>query len=253
MTHSKTHLLVGANSTIAKAYAEKLLASGAHLHLVARSLPSLEDHFKEALDEGRVTLSAADVLDPDALKGAVLNADLSADRPLCSLTYFPGSIPLKSFGAFSKEDIEQEMGVNTYGAFYSAQAALPLLKKAAQETGSPSSITFISSVAARKGFMKHALIAMAKAGLEGLSVALAKELAPHVRVNCIAPSLTDTSLAKPLLSAEAVAKSLAAAHPLKRLGTADDIASALMFLNSDQASWITGQTLGIDGGRSSLD
>ena len=101
--------------------------------------------------------------------------------------------------------------------------------------------------------MKHALISTCKAALEGLTVALAKELSPHIRVSCIAPSLTKTALSESLVSAPAVAKALGDAHAMKRLGEATDIASAIEFLISQKSSWITGQIIPVDGGRSTLD
>ena len=115
------------------------------------------------------------------------------------------------------------------------------------------SIVFFSTVAANKGFPNHSIIAAAKSGIEGLTRSLAAELAPHVRVNCIAPSLTKTPLSSQLLSNDTVAKAIAAAHPLGRLGEAEDIAQAAAFLLSDASSWITGQIVSVDGGRGALD
>ena len=111
---------------------------------------------------------------------------------------------------------------------------------------------FRSSVAAQKGFTNHTIIASAKAAIEGLTVTLAAELSPSTRVNCIAPSLTDSKISHSMLKSEVVAEALAKAHPLKRLGEGNDSASLAKFLLSDESSWITGQIIGVDGGRSSL-
>jgi NAD(P)-dependent dehydrogenase (short-subunit alcohol dehydrogenase family) len=122
---------------------------------------------------------------------------------------------------------------------------------AALKTGGGAVVLF-SSVAASQGFPNHAIIGPAKAGVAGLTLSLAAELAPALRVNAIAPSLTDTPLAAPLTGNAVVAKGVAALHPLPRLGTADEMAALAAFLLSDDAGWITGQIIGVDGGRSTL-
>jgi NAD(P)-dependent dehydrogenase (short-subunit alcohol dehydrogenase family) len=114
------------------------------------------------------------------------------------------------------------------------------------------SVVLFSSIAASQGFGMHASIGMAKAAVSGLTLSLAAELAPAVRVNAIAPSLTQTPLSKNLWQNEAMAQSIAALHPIPRLGSADDMAALAAFLLSPEAAWITGQILGVDGGRSSL-
>ena len=114
------------------------------------------------------------------------------------------------------------------------------------------SIVLFSSVAAQKGFTNHAIIASAKAAVEGLTVTLAAEFAPSIRVNCIAPSLTDSKISQSMLKSEVVAEALAKAHPLKRLGEGKDSASLAGFLLGEGSSWVTGQIIGVDGGRSRL-
>ncbi len=113
-------------------------------------------------------------------------------------------------------------------------------------------MVLFSTVAVGQGFANHAVIAAAKGGVEGLVRSLAAELAPKVRVNAIAPSLTRTPLAAPLLQNETVAKAIAQLHPLQRLGEADDVASLAAFLLGPNSTWITGQVFGVDGGRSTL-
>ncbi len=114
------------------------------------------------------------------------------------------------------------------------------------------SIVLFSSVAAQKGFTNHTIIATAKAAIEGLTVTLAAEFAPSIRVNCIAPSLTNSKIAQSMLKNPIVAEALAKAHPLKRVGEGKDSAALAKFLLSDESSWVTGQIIGVDGGRSSL-
>ena len=114
------------------------------------------------------------------------------------------------------------------------------------------SIVMFSTVAARKGFMNHSIISSAKAAVEGLTVSLAAEFAPHVRVNCIAPSLSNSKIAAPMLKNEKMAESIARMHAMKRIGNGEDFSSIVSFLLSKESSWVTGQILGVDGGRSSV-
>jgi NAD(P)-dependent dehydrogenase (short-subunit alcohol dehydrogenase family) len=110
----------------------------------------------------------------------------------------------------------------------------------------------MSSVAVAQGFPAHASVSMAKGAVEGLTVALAAELAPRIRVNCIAPSLTRTPLAVGLTGSETMASAIAALHPIPRLGEPDDVAALGALLLDSEAGWITGQIIGVDGGRSML-
>ena len=114
------------------------------------------------------------------------------------------------------------------------------------------SIVLFSTVAVRRGFTNHSIVASAKGAIEGLTVSLAAEFAPNIRVNCIAPSLSKSKMATPMLKNEKMADSIAKMHPLKRVGEGSDSASVANFLLSDNSLWITGQILGVDGGRSSL-
>ena len=138
------------------------------------------------------------------------------------------------------------MKLNLYSAIEVIKGFQEDLKK------NSGSIVLFSSVAAQKGFTNHTIIATAKAAIEGLTVTLAAEFAPNIRVNCIAPSLTNSKIAQPMLKNPIVAEALAKAHPLKRVGEGKDSASIAKFLLSDESSWVTGQIIGVDGGRSSL-
>ena len=114
------------------------------------------------------------------------------------------------------------------------------------------SIVLFSTVAAQRGFANHAIIASTKAAVEGLTVSLAAEFAPSIRVNCIAPSLTNSKISNFLLKNEKVAEGIAKMHPMKRIGEGGDSASVAKFLLTEESSWITGQIIGVDGGRSSV-
>ena len=167
---------------------------------------------------------------------------------LHGLVYSVGSINLKPFSRVSEADMLKDFQINVVGAAMVIQQALKSLK-----ASGAASVVLISSVAATTGMSFHTSIATAKAGLEGFAKALAAELAnQQIRVNVIAPSLTDTPLAANLLSTDEKREASAKRHPLGRFGTTTDISSAITFLLSDESSWITGQVIAVDGGMGSL-
>ena len=166
---------------------------------------------------------------------------------LDGLVYCPGTIALKPFNRFSSTDFQQDFQLQVLGAISCIQSALPALKKSGN-----ASIILFSTVAVQQGLPFHSLVSTSKGAIEGLTRALAAELAPIVRVNAIAPSLTDTPLAENLLNSDAKREANAARHPLKRVGEAKDIAAMAAFLLSEQASWISGQIMHVDGGISAL-
>jgi 3-oxoacyl-[acyl-carrier protein] reductase len=164
-----------------------------------------------------------------------------------SIIFCPGSITLKPFHRITEEEFLADFHQNVLGAAKAIQFFLPRLKKSNQ-----ASIILFSSVAAQVGMMFHASVAISKGAIESLTKSLAAEYAPSIRVNCIAPSLTLTSLAEKLTSSPEKIENAAQRHPLKRIGTANDIAEMAVFLSSDKSSWITGQIFHVDGGMSSL-
>jgi NAD(P)-dependent dehydrogenase (short-subunit alcohol dehydrogenase family) len=163
------------------------------------------------------------------------------------LVYCPGAIQLKPFARISPEDFMQDYQLQVIGAIKIIQQVLPRLKNA-----SSASIVFFSTVAVQTGFNFHSIVAASKGAIEGLTKALAAELAPKIRVNCIAPSITNTPLASNLLNSEEKIAANAQRHPLKRIGRAEDLASLACFLLSDRSSWITGQIIHADGGMSAI-
>lgn len=164
------------------------------------------------------------------------------------LVYCPGTIRLRPFNRLKEEDFETDWRINFMGAVNAIQACLPAMKKA----DPPASIVLFSTVAVRTGMPFHASIASAKGALEGLTRSLAAEFAPKIRVNAVAPSLTDTNLAKTLLSDDNKRAAAGERHPLKRFGSVGDSASMAVFLLENQSSWITGQVLAVDGGMSAV-
>jgi 3-oxoacyl-[acyl-carrier protein] reductase len=232
----KNILIVGASSGIGLATAQQLAAAGATLFTASRSLPAE----LTALGATHITYDATQPVDtafdtlPDVLHG---------------LVYCPGSIKLRPFERVPVEDFRSDFELNVLGAVQALQATVKRLKKA-QGGGS---VVLFSTVAAAVGMSFHTSIATAKAAVEGLTRALAAEYAASgLRVNCLAPSLTDTPLAAALLNTPEKAEAGAKRHPLQRVGRAADLAAMATFLLSDQATFITGQVLAVDGGMGKL-
>jgi NAD(P)-dependent dehydrogenase (short-subunit alcohol dehydrogenase family) len=234
------HIIIG-TSGIGGALARQLSAAGDDLHLIGRNAEKVAALAAEI----GASHSVADVMDASALEQAVQAAGPSID----GLAYCVGTINLKPAHRTTDADALKDFEVNALGALRAAKAALPALKASASPTAS---IVLFSTVAVGQGFASHASVAMAKGAVEGLTRTLAAEWAPKIRVNAIAPSLTKTPLASFMTANDATAQAIAAMHPLQRLGEADDMAALAVFLLSSQAGWITGQVIGVDGGRSTL-
>jgi 3-oxoacyl-[acyl-carrier protein] reductase len=231
----KNILLIGGTSGIGLATARLLKEQGAHVITASRK-PS------DALEELGIQHLELDVLQFDA--GFVSGLP----NELHGLVYCPGSIKLRPFERMAVEDFRQEYELNVLGAIQSIKAVLPLLKKPES-----ASIVLFSTVAARLGMPFHASIASSKAAIEGLTVSLAAEYATTgIRVNAIAPSLTDTPLSQSLLNTPEKIEASGKRHPLGRVGQPADLASAAAYLLSDESGWMTGQILHLDGGMSSI-
>ena len=237
---TKKILIYGGSGGIGSATAELLHKQGHVLHLVGRNT----DAIAQTGAKFGATTTVGDVTD-ETLFAQVMQ---DVGSPLDGMVYAVGTINLKSIRRLASSDFLNDYKVNGLGAALAIQAALPALKKA---EGNPS-IVLYSSVAATQGFNFHASIGMAKGAIDGLTLSLAAELAPKIRVNAIAPSLTKTPLAAGLLRNEQAEKSLADMHPMGRLGDAADIAALTAFLLSSESGWMTGQIIGVDGGRSTL-
>ena len=229
-------LIVGGTSGIGLEITRRLVDRGDRVTVIAQSAASGSDGALQG-----VTQLEADVTKVD------FNA-LQLPQRLQGLVYCPGSIRLRPFQRLTKDEFEADWQINVMGAVLSIQACLPALKRA----DPPASIVLFSTVAVATGMPFHASIASAKGAVEGLVRSLAAAFAPRIRVNAIAPSLTDTRLTKSLLSNEGQRKAAADRHPLKRVGRPADSAAAALFLLGDDTSWITGQVLAVDGGMGAL-
>ena len=230
----KNALIVGASSGIGQKLAHILSNNGDAVfgtyfnHPQESSSQNITYHYLNVLDS-EFSLEFL----PDTLDG---------------LVYCPGLINLKPFHRTKPEEYLADYNTQVIGAIKVIQAALPKLKK-----GKDPSIVLFSTVAVQTGYNFHSLVASSKGAIEGLTRSLAAEFAPTIRVNCIAPSLTDTPLASKLLNTDAKKEANENRHPLKRIGQSEDLAQMASFLLSEKASWITGQVMKVDGGMSSIN
>ena len=233
------HLIFGATGSIGSSLARQLKDSNQDAHLVSRN----KEELKNLAEELGYSYSVVDILE-DGFVDKIISE--MPETNIMGLAYCVGSIDLKPLKRVTEADMHQCMKLNLYSAIAAIQGFQDNLKK------NNGSVILFSSVAAQKGFTNHTIIASAKAAIEGLTVTLAAELAPSIRVNCIAPSLTDSKISQPMLKSDVMAEALAKAHPLKRLGHGNDSAALAKFLLCKESSWMTGQIIGVDGGRSSL-
>ena len=233
-------LIYGASGGIGQATAEKLNREGYALHLVGRD----KDRLTKLAKALAASFTIGDVTDPDLFQ----RVNEEAGPQLQGLVYAIGTLKLRSLRQVSLDDVMHDFQVNAAGAALAIQAAQPALRKGER----PTSVVLYSSVAASQGFVNHVSIGMAKAAISGLTVSLAAELSPAIRVNAVAPSLTETPLATPLTANEKMTEAIKGMHALPRLGTPEDMASLTCYLLSPESSWITGQVIGVDGGRSTL-
>ena len=234
---SEKYLIVGATGSIGSNLATKLYDSNKEVHLVGRN----EDETKSLSEKLGFTYTIADVLEDgfvDKIKSDV--------KDIKGLAYCVGSIDLKPLKIASETDFNKCMKLNLYSAVELIKGFQDSLKK------NKGSIVLFSTVAAQRGFTNHSIIASAKAAVEGLALSIAAEFAPNIRVNCVALSLTNSKIAQPILKNTVLAQGIAKAHPLKRIGEGKDGAALAKFLLTEESSWVTGQVIAVDGGRSKL-
>lgn len=228
----KNFLLIGASSGIGASLRQVL-------SLDHKVYGTYNQHPIES--QGNVTAIQHNVLD-DTLDLEQLPSSLDG------LVYCPGSLTLKPFHRFKEQGFIDDFRLHVTGAIKVIQQVLPLLK--AGET--PSSIVLFSTIAVQQGFGFHAQVSTSKGAIEGLTRALAAELSPYIRVNAIAPSLTDTPLAGKLLNSPEKIEAQASRNPMLQVGEAVEIAEFAAYLLSDKAKWITGQIHHLDGGYSTI-
>lgn len=223
----KNILIIGASSGMGKQLALQLSSEN---HVYATYMKSF------SADLENVSFHYLDVLSPQP------DIDFIPDI-LHGFVYCPGSITLKPFSKLSLNDFESDFQINFLGIVKLLHQILPNLRRAEQ-----ASVVLFSSVAVQLGMPFHSSIAASKGAIEGFTRAMAAEFSPKIRVNAIAPSLTDTPLAESLINTEVKLMTMASKHPLQRIGKPEDIAHMVEFLLSNKSSWITGQIFHIDGG-----
>ena len=227
---SKHIAIIGGTSGIGRATVAQLQADGHTVYAACRS--------PEKLADLGIIAQSFDAAAP---------GPLTWPERLDGFVYFPGSISLKPFHRLTAEDFQRDLQVNLFGAIAALQSALPALKVSGN-----ASVVLFSTVAVAQGMPMHASISAAKGAVEGLAKSLAAEWAPTIRVNVIAPSLTDTPLAGALLNSDLKKEAAAKRHPLQQVGRSEDMATLVAHLLSGHARFMTGQILHVDGGLSSV-
>ena len=228
----KTYIIIGASSGIGLQLAKTLSDKGDTVIGTYNSHP-VENSQNITYHSLNVTAAELDLsFFPEVIDGII---------------YCPGSINLKPFGRIKAEDFLSDFNLQVGGLIKVLQYAFPALKKSEH-----AAVVVFSTVAVQLGLPFHSQVSASKGAIEGLTKALSAEWAPSIRVNCIAPSLTDTPLAANLLNTDEKKAANALRHPLKKIGTASDIANMAAFLLSENAAWITGQIIHVDGGMSTV-
>lgn len=227
----KNILLIGGSYGIGATIANQL-SHETNVYIVSRSSENIPDNVTH--------------FNLDVTKDNIENLNLP--EQIDGLVYCPGSINLKPFSMLKTDAFEKDLEIN-FIAFVNILKKLEAKLKKANNA----SVVVFSTVAVKVGMPFHTSVAAAKGALEGFSKSLAAEWAPKIRVNVIAPSLTNTPLAKRLLGNDAKKEKMDERHPLKRVGETEDIANMACFLLSEKTSWITGQIIGVDGGMSTLN
>ena len=236
---SGKYLIFGATGSIGSNLAKIMVSKNQDVQLIGRD----ENGLNTLASELGCNYSVVDVLDEQSIKN--LKNEFEGVE-IAGIAYCVGSIDLKPVRAVKKDDFMKCFDLNFFPIVETIKNFQDNLKK------NKGSVVMFSTVAVQRGFTNHSIIASVKGAIEGLTVSLAAEFAPNIRVNCIAPSLTKSKIADPILKNKLIAEGVAKAHPMKRVGEGKDAAAMAQFLLSQDSSWITGQIIGVDGGRSKL-
>ena len=236
---SKKYLIFGATGAVGTALAKSLYEDSFDCHLIGKN----ENELKQLSSKLNYSYSVSNVTELNFVQK--IQEEISSVEIL-GIAYCVGSINIKPLKNTSASDFISTYVLN----LVSAVDVIRIFEKNLKSNNG--SVVLFSTVAAKKGFANHSIISSAIAAVEGLRVALAAELAPHVRINCIAPSLTKSKISESVIKNSSIAESIAKTHPLKRIGEASDSANLASFLLTEKSSWITGQIIAVDGGRSSI-
>tara|TARA_B100000945_G_C20340170_1_gene576941 strand:- start:39 stop:755 length:717 start_codon:yes stop_codon:yes gene_type:complete len=232
-------LIFGATGAVGSSLAKLLKDSSQEAHLIGKN----EEEVSKLADQTGFSFSVSDVLEDNFIEK--IEQDLN-ETQISGIAYCVGSIDLKPLNLISRKDVLKCFSLNLFPIY-------DIVKKFHQNLKTnKGSIVLFSTVAVKQGFPNHSIISPAKASLEGLTLSLASEFSPNVRVNCIAPSMSNSKMASKILKNPKIAEGIAKQHPLKRVGEGKDTAALAKFLLSEESSWITGQIIGVDGGRSNI-
>jgi len=235
---NKKILVFGGSGSIGKALAVKLKENNYNPIILSRN----EEELKNISSEIKCEYRVCDVLNTNHIE----EVSKEFKDEIFGIAYCVGSINLKPLKITKDEDFIDSFKINTLSAINVIKMNQDSLVK------NNGSILLYSTVAVKQGFTNHTVVSTAKGAIEGLTLSLAAEFAPKIRVNCIAPSLTDAKMTQKLISNENIKKAIENMHPLPKIGSGEDFSDIGSFLLSDKNSWITGQIFHIDGGRSSL-
>lgn len=239
---SNTTLIIGATGAVGSQLARRLRQEGHHVVLAARN----EETLRELAKELEADYVVCDATDPSSVRDAVVFAD-SLAAGLTGAVNCVGNVILKPADRTSDEEWQSTIALNLSSAFYLVREATKVMR------ASGGSIVLCSSAAARTGLVNHDAIAAVKAGVIGLMQSAAASSANRgIRINCVAPGLVDSAMTQSIVANDVSLKASVAMHPLGRIGTGQDVASAIAFLLDPSNSWVTGQVLGVDGGLGTL-
>jgi NAD(P)-dependent dehydrogenase (short-subunit alcohol dehydrogenase family) len=234
-------VIIGATGYTGSALARSYAKDNVECHLVARNEDELN---KLSAETGQKYSICSDVTNFQSVEESL--KEIENDKIL-GLAYCVGSIILKSFQTTRQDDFINTFNLNVSGAIHFIRK---LQKQLAENNGS---IVLFSTVAVDRGFNMHSVISTAKGAIQGLTTSLAAEFAPKIRVNCIAPSIAQSKMAKPILDNARIAEQIPLKHAMKRVGKPEDLAETAKFLLSSKSNWITGQIIHVDGGKINLE
>ena len=235
---NKNIFVFGGTGSIGSALSKKLKENNYSPVIISRS----ENELKKLSDEINCEYKVCDVLDFENIK----RISNEYSDTLCGIAYCAGSINLKPLKMTKDEEFIDSFKINTLGAINAIKYNLETLNK------NKGSILLYSTIAVKQGFTNHAIVSTSKGAIEGLTLSLAAEFAPNIKVNCIAPSLTDAKMTQKIISNENIKKAIENMHPIPKIGNGNDFSDIGSYLLSDKNNWSTGQIFHIDGGRSTL-
>ena len=235
---NKKILIFGGTGAIGFSIAKKMNEEGYSPVIISRNKEDLASKAENIGCEYEI----CDILDSDQIE----NVSKKYNDEVVGLAYCVGSINLKPLRMSKNDDFIDSFKINTLGAINVIKSNLPSLTK------NNGSILLFSTVAVQQGFTNHSIVSSSKGAIEGLTLSLAAEFAPKIRVNCIAPSLTDSKMSQKMVSNETIKKAIENMHPIPKIGQGEDFGDLSSLLLSEKNSWITGQIFHIDGGRSTL-